>query len=83
MDAKISGVKVPDDLREEFDDLLIDSNTLLAKHANFSHVIHEEQKALVIRSKLLWTEALEIMGLQGEWRYKDGILYPVDETATK
>jgi hypothetical protein len=82
--ARLSpGVKVPDDLREAFEDLIVDNTTMHAKYLNFCQALHEEQKALVLRSKELWAEARSTMGLEGEWRYLDGRVHPMDETETK
>jgi hypothetical protein len=74
-----NGVEVPDDLREEFEDLIIDNATLQAKYLNFCQSIHEEQRRLVVRSKTVWAEAMSTMGLQGEWHYHNGMIYPVDK----
>jgi len=78
-----AGIKISDDLREQFDDLTVDDVTLRAKYINFCHAIHEEQREIVIRSRAVWAQAKLTLGLQGNWRYEDGRVYPVDETATK
>ena len=79
----MTGVKVPDDIRALFDNLIADTVACQHKYANFSAVIHEEQKELSVRAKNLWAKTMEAAGLQGEWRYEDGMVYPVDETETK
>ena len=80
---RTAGVRLPDDLCEEFEDLATDDMTLRAKYVNFCTVIHAEQKAIVARSRMLWEEVMSTLRLKGKWRYKDGKVYPVDEPRAK
>jgi hypothetical protein len=68
-----NGVKVPDQLAAAFDDLIIHDVAVNAAMARFL----AEQKAVVMKSKELWLETMRVMGLSGEWRYADGMVYPV------
>jgi hypothetical protein len=76
-----SGVKVPEDLAVLFDEMIADTMTIQYKMANFSAAIHQEQKEVALKAKQLWAETMQRMGLTGEWRYVDGIAYPIDEPA--
>lgn len=78
-----AGIKLPDDMREEFEDLAVDNGALQAKYINFCAAIHLEQRQLVIRSREVWAEVMFKLGLQGEWKYEDGKVYPIDETPAK
>jgi hypothetical protein len=71
------------ELRDRFEELNTDSVTLQAKYNNFCAAIDGEQRALNVKAKNLWTEVIDDFGLQGEWRYNNGTLYPVDEPGTK
>ena len=78
-----NGIRVSEELREEFEDLAVEDATLRAKYINFCAVIHGEQKQLAARAKEVWAEALFTMQLQGKWRYDNGMVYPVDEDGSK
>jgi hypothetical protein len=73
-----NGVKVPEDLAVLFDEMIADTMAIQFKMANFSAIIHQEQKEVAMKAKDLWAEAMQRMGLTGEWRYVDGIAYPMD-----
>jgi hypothetical protein len=76
-------VKVPEHLHDLFEDLSDDSEALQAKYANFCAAIHEEQKILAMRAKNLWIQAIFELKLEGQWRYKDGFVHPIDPLEQK
>lgn len=71
-------IKVPTGLDEQFRVLESDELTVRTKYINFTHAIHCEQKEIATRAKKLWREAIDGMGLEGEWRYEDGWFHTVD-----
>lgn len=75
--------RLPENLRKRFEELMADQAAVQAKYANFAEAIHQEQKMLVLVAKDLWAEAINELGLEGQWRYKDGFLHPVDEKLEK
>jgi hypothetical protein len=77
-----NGIQVSDDIREEFEDMMVESATLQAKYLSFCSAIHEEQKRVAVRAKEIWAEVMFTMRLEGKWRYEDGKVYPVDEPET-
>jgi len=79
----MTGIALKKELREKFEDLNADSMAIQAKYNNFCAAIHEEQRMLNTKAKTLWTKVIDDFGLQGEWRYNDGSVYPVDEPGTK
>ena len=78
----MSGIALKKELRERFENLSADSTALQAKYNNFAAAIHEEQKALNEKAKTSWAEVIDNFGLEGEWRYERGSVYPVDEPRT-
>lgn len=66
----------PDDAKL-FEDIMADAAAIQAKHKAFSAVIHDEHKALEVRSRTLWENVKAKYGLEGELRYSDGKLYPL------
>jgi hypothetical protein len=71
-------IKVPSDLVEKFEALGADDAATRAKYANFAAAIHAEQREIMARSKALWAEVMERLGLEGEFRYDNGRLYPLN-----
>ncbi len=76
----MSGLPVPEELKVAFEDLIADTKAIEAKYSHFTQAIHNEQKTIAIKSRELWKEARNVMGLtQGaEYNYNDGNLYLVD-----
>lgn len=79
----MAGIALKKELRDRFDSLNADGIALQAKYNNFCAAIHEEQKAVNEKARSLWKEVIDSFGLEGEWRYDDGTVYPVDEPGTK
>ena len=75
----MSGIRVPEPFLERFDELVLETTTLQAKYDSFSASVHNEQKQLIARAKTLWAQAISEMGLEGEWRYEKGLIYPVEK----
>jgi hypothetical protein len=75
----MNGVRLPENLRNRFEDLSADNEALKAKYANFCQAIHDEQKMLTIVAKDLWTQTIFELGLEGEWRYENGMVYPKEQ----
>ena len=68
------GVKLPEELRAAFEDLIAHDIALNAAASRFL----EQQKAVVLKSRELWKETMSVMNLTGEYRYNDGAIYPVE-----
>ncbi len=66
------GVKLPEELRAAFEDLIAHDIALNAAASRFL----EQQKAVILRSRELWKEVESVMKISGEWRYSDGLIYP-------
>lgn len=71
------GLPVPDELNQAFEEIHNGQLALQFKADAFSRTIQTEAHALAVASKDVWDETKAVMGLQGNWRYEDGMLYPV------
>ncbi len=71
-------MQVPAELKNAFESLALDELTIRHKFQSFAGAIHDEQKALAIKARDIWTEARQVMNLpEGEWQYQDGEISPV------
>ena len=71
------GRKVPDEIRTAFDEIHLEQMGLVIKADAFQVSINKEVQRIAIASKHLWDEAKAVMNLEGDWRYENGIVYPV------
>ncbi len=68
---------VPAELKDAFESLALDDLAIRHKFANFVGAIHDEQKALAIKARDVWTEARAVMNLpEGEYKYENGQVTP-------
>lgn len=72
-----NGLEVPNELKKAFDEISMVQLTLQFKVDAFSRTINAETRAIAVMSKSVWNEAKATMNLQGDWRYENGMLYPL------
>lgn len=71
------GLTVPEELKLAFDELHSSQLALQFKVDAFSRTVQAEAHALAVASKATWEEAKAVMNLQGDWKYENGVVYPL------
>jgi len=72
-----NGIKVPEELKKAFDELHDGQLALQYKVDAFSRTINAESHALAVSAKHTWAEAKAVMNLEGDWKYENGMVYPL------
>lgn len=72
-----NGLVIPVELNQAFEDIHANQLALQLKADMFSRAVHSEAQALAVASKAVWDEAKAVMKLQGDWKYENGMLYPL------
>lgn len=71
-------IKLPKEFADRFEAMMADERALRDKYRMFAETVHEEHKALSVRIKATWDDVKEALGLEGDFRYEDGKLLPVN-----
>lgn len=73
----MDGQKIPDNLKQRFDELATLQTTLQMKVDAFSRSLQMEAHAIAVAYKRAWDETKSTLHLEGDWRYQDGMVYPM------
>lgn len=71
-------IKLPQYFCERIEAAMADEKALRDKYRMFLEMVHEEHKALSEKTKATWDEIKRDMGLEGDFRYENGRLFPVN-----